>query len=328
MLAMSTVLRREEPFRTIFGYATLFAEDGRPMHKSSGNAIEFDEAADRMGVDVMRWMFTKARPEDNILFGWHAADEARRELLVFWNVYAFFVTYARLAGWTPSEAAPAVAERPILDRWILSRAAGTAALMEDRLRDVDPVGATRALSGYLDGLSTWYLRLSRRRFSRSSDSADRAAAFATLHEALTATARMLAPILPFLAEALYQNLVVAVRSGGARQRPSHALAERRPGRPPRRGARDGDGRRPGRGRPRANAAQHGPPQDPPAPGPGVDRPALSAVRQSGTTCSAWSPTRSTSRRSPSSTTTRRWSNAGSSRSSRRSGSVWVRPSPR
>ena len=102
MLAMSTVLRREPPFKTIFGYALVFGEDGRPMHKSWGNAIEFDEAAERMGVDVMRWMFAKARPEENILFGWHAADEARRELLVLWNVYAFFVTYARLAGWTPA----------------------------------------------------------------------------------------------------------------------------------------------------------------------------------------------------------------------------------
>ena len=101
MLAMSTVLRREPPFETIFGYALVFAEDGRQMHKSWGNAIEFDDAADRMGVDVMRWMFAKARPEDNILFGWHAADEARRELLILWNVYAFFITYARLAGWTP-----------------------------------------------------------------------------------------------------------------------------------------------------------------------------------------------------------------------------------
>ena len=72
------------------------------MHKSWGNAIDFDEAAERMGVDVMRWMFVNARPEDNIRFGWHAADEARRELLVLWNVYAFFVTYARLAGWTPA----------------------------------------------------------------------------------------------------------------------------------------------------------------------------------------------------------------------------------
>ncbi|HSK51191.1 MAG TPA: class I tRNA ligase family protein [Clostridia bacterium] len=209
MLAMSTVLRREEPFRTIFGYATLFGEDGRPMHKSWGNAIEFDEAAERMGVDVMRWMYAKARPEDNILFGWHAADEARRELLVLWNVYAFFVRYARTAGWTPAAGAPPVGKRPVLDRWVLSRAAGTAGAVEERLREYDALGASRALSAWLDGLSTWYLRLSRRRFSRSSG-ADRDAAFATLYEALTATSRMLAPILPFLAEAMHQNLVSAV----------------------------------------------------------------------------------------------------------------------
>jgi isoleucyl-tRNA synthetase len=210
MLAMSTVLRREPPFKTIFGYATLFGEDGRPMHKSWGNAIDFDEAAERMGVDVMRWMFTKARPEENILFGWHAADEARRELLILWNVYAFFVTYARLVGWTPAQQAPPVAERAVLDRWLLSRAAGTAAIVEERLRDVDAVGATRALSTFLDELSTWYLRLSRRRFSRSDDAADRAAAFGTLHEALAVTSRMLAPILPFLADSIYGNLVPAV----------------------------------------------------------------------------------------------------------------------
>jgi isoleucyl-tRNA synthetase len=213
MLAMSTVLRREPPFKTIFGYALLFAEDGRQMHKSWGNAIEFDEAAERMGVDVMRWMFAKSRPEDNILFGWHAADEARRELLILWNVYAFFVTYARLAGWTPTDAAPAPEDRPILDRWILSQGARTAAVVEARLADVDAVGATRALSAYLDGLSTWYLRLSRRRFSRSEDPADQHAAFATLHEALVSTARMLAPILPFLSESMYGNLVTTVDAG-------------------------------------------------------------------------------------------------------------------
>ena len=210
MLAMSTVLRREPPFKTIFGYALLYGEDGRPMHKSWGNAIDFDEAAERMGVDVMRWMFAKARPEENILFGWHAADEARRELLVLWNVYAFFITYARLAGWRPSDPAPPVAERPALDRWILSRAAGTAEIVEERLRDVDALGATRALSAYLDGLSTWYLRLTRRRFSRSDDAVDRSAAFATLHAALVATTRMLAPTLPFLADGMYGNLVASV----------------------------------------------------------------------------------------------------------------------
>ncbi|MGZ8501681.1 MAG: class I tRNA ligase family protein, partial [Candidatus Limnocylindrales bacterium] len=170
MLAMSTVLRRERPFETTFGFATLLGEDGRPMHKSAGNSIEFDEAADRMGVDVMRWMYASARPDDNILFGWHAADEARRGLLVLWNVYAFFVTYARLAGWTgPGQDGLPRAERPVLDRWILSRMAGVAARVEDRLRDYDAEAATRVIEGAIDDLSTWYLRRSRRRFSRSDD---------------------------------------------------------------------------------------------------------------------------------------------------------------
>jgi isoleucyl-tRNA synthetase len=225
LLAMSTVLRREAPFRTIFGYATLLGEDGRPMHKSWGNAIEFDEAAERMGVDVMRWMFAKARPEDNILFGWHAADEARRELLVLWNVYAFFVTYARLAGWSPAHPAPAVAARPVLDRWILSRLAGLAERVEGLLTEYDAEAASRAISGFIDELSTWYLRRSRRRFSRASDSADRAAAFATLHATLSGFTRVIAPILPFLAEAIYQNLIVR----GGVEAPDSALRARWPG---------------------------------------------------------------------------------------------------
>jgi isoleucyl-tRNA synthetase len=210
MLAMSTVLRREPPFETIFGYALVFGEDGRPMHKSWGNAIEFDEAADRMGVDVMRWMFAKARPEDNILFGWHAADEARRELLVLWNVYAFFVTYARLADWTPSASAPPPADRHVLDRWILSRVAATAEEVAVDLDGYDAAAAARRLAGFIDDLSTWYLRLSRRRFSRAAESVERAGAFATLHAVLSATSRIMAPTLPFLADAMHGNLTGAV----------------------------------------------------------------------------------------------------------------------
>ncbi len=207
MLAMGTVLRREPPFRTIFGYATLFAEDGRPMHKSLGNAIDFDEAAERMGVDVMRWLYTSARPEDNIRFGWHAADAARRELLVLWNVYAFFVAYARLANWTPWTASPPPKAdgRPPLDRWILSRTSATAADVDRRLADFDALGATRAISRLIDELSTWYLRRSRKRFVRGGRDAERA--FATLHATLLTVARIAAPILPFLSEAIYQNLV-------------------------------------------------------------------------------------------------------------------------
>jgi isoleucyl-tRNA synthetase len=217
MLAMSTVLRREAPFKTIFGYATLFGEDGRPMHKSWGNAIEFDEAAERMGVDVMRWMYASARPEDNILFGWHAADEARRELLVLWNVYAFFVTYARLSDWSPErgivEEIGAVEAWPALDRWILSRGAAVAADAGDRLADYDALAAVRTIRTFIDDLSTWYLRRSRDRMRAGADPVDRQQAFATLHATLVTLARTVAPILPFLSEDIYQNLIGTVVEG-------------------------------------------------------------------------------------------------------------------
>jgi isoleucyl-tRNA synthetase len=206
MLAMSTVLRRTAPFKTIFGYGTLIGEDGRPMHKSWGNSIEFDEAAERMGVDVMRWLYAAAKPEDNILFGWHTADGARRRLLVLWNTYSFFVTYARLAGWTPAST---VAATSPMDRWALSRVAALAAAVEDRLQDVDPAAAMRLIDAFIEDLSTWYLRLSRRRFSRNDDRADRDAAFSTLHAVLAAVSRIVAPILPFLADSMYGNLVAA-----------------------------------------------------------------------------------------------------------------------
>jgi isoleucyl-tRNA synthetase len=212
MLAMGTVLRREPPFRSLFGYATLYGEDGRPMHKSWGNAIEFDEAAERMGVDVMRWMYLSARPDDNILFGYHTADEARRELLVLWNVLAFFTTYARLGGWRPRRSVlgpqSADADRRPLDRWIVSRAADTAALAGACMTRYDTRGATRAISAFVDDLSTWWLRRSRRRLSRAEDATDLDAAFGTLHLALASVARTMAPLLPFLAEEFHQVLVV------------------------------------------------------------------------------------------------------------------------
>src|ERR1035437_3619751 len=208
LLAMSTVLRREAPFKTLFGYALVFGEDGRPMHKSWGNAIDFDEAAERMGVDVMRWIFANARPEDNILFGWHAADEARRRLLVLWNVYSLFVTYARQAEWDPRQAAPAVKDRGPLDRWILSRVARLANEVEVDLQAYEALDAAREIDGFVEELSTWYLRRSRKRFSRGADPTDRAAAFATMHATLVALTRIMAPILPFLSESIYQNSVV------------------------------------------------------------------------------------------------------------------------
>jgi isoleucyl-tRNA synthetase len=211
MLAMSTVLRREPPFKALMGYATLYGDDGRPMHKSWGNAVEFNEGAERIGVDVMRWMFAGQRLDDNILFGYRTADEARRELLVLWNVYVFFVTYARLAGWKPERGIHSEIEMaddwPLLDRWILSRVAGLATSVRTRLEEFDAAGAVRLVGTFIDELSTWYLRRSRGRMRLTAPQSDRNAAFSTLHATLIALSRVLAPILPFLSESMYQNLV-------------------------------------------------------------------------------------------------------------------------
>jgi isoleucyl-tRNA synthetase len=208
MLAMSTVLRREPPFKTLLGHGLVFGEDGRQMSKSWGNSIEFNEGAERMGVDVIRWLFAKTRPEDNILFGYHMADDARRELLVLWNVFAFFAKYASLADWAPS-GVRTPKKTDVLDRWILSRTASVAADVGRELADYDARAAALRLGEHIDDLSTWYLRRSRRRLSRRNDASDRDQAFAVLHTALVSLSRLMAPILPFLAEGLYQRLAVA-----------------------------------------------------------------------------------------------------------------------
>ncbi len=211
LLAMSTILERRAPFRHVFSYATLLAEDGRAMHKSWGNAIEFSEAADRMGVDVMRWMYLDHKPEKDLFFGYGRADEVRRQtILPLWNVYNFFVTYARLDNWTPDPDREV--ELSELDRWILARLQETIAEVTDRLESYEPNLATSALDRFLDELSNWYLRRSRRRFwarsgvSEASD-ADKAAAYQTLYQVLTTLTSLMAPFIPFMAETMFQNLV-------------------------------------------------------------------------------------------------------------------------
>jgi isoleucyl-tRNA synthetase len=214
LLAMSTILERRAPFHDVFTYGTLLAEDGRPMHKSWGNAIEFNEAADRMGVDVMRWLFCNHKPEKDLLFGYHAADEVRRQfLLPLWNVYGFFVSYANLDGWEPG--AERAVEHSLLDRWILARLYELAHDVTQDLERYEPNMATQSITHFIDDLSNWYLRRSRRRFwektglSEASDT-DKNAAYATLYEVLATLAKLLAPFVPFVSEAIYQNLVRTV----------------------------------------------------------------------------------------------------------------------
>ncbi|HQZ91255.1 MAG TPA: isoleucine--tRNA ligase [Thermomicrobiales bacterium] len=214
MLAQSTALVNEPPYKTVLGFALLRDEHGKEMHKSAGNAIWFDDAADKMGSDVMRWLYCSHNPTVNLNFGYHIGDEVRRRfILPLWNSYAFFANYAALDGFDPTDPANAVPleERTLLDRWILSRLQGVVDDVRACLDDFDAQGATRALERFVvDELSNWYIRRNRRRFWKTEADRDKAAAYQTLREALVTLTMLLAPFLPFTSEEMYDNLVRSV----------------------------------------------------------------------------------------------------------------------
>ncbi|NJN96254.1 MAG: isoleucine--tRNA ligase [Anaerolineales bacterium] len=215
MLVMGAIIDKSPSFMSNFGYATLWAEDGRPMHKSWGNAIEFNEAADKMGVDVMRWMYCNHKPEQNLLFGYHRADEVRRQFLIpLWNVYNFFVTYAKLDGWEPQRST-LNGERSTLDRWIIARLNEVIAKVTVSLENYDAYTATTAIEALIEDLTNWYVRRSRRRFWKSEHDADKDSAYSTLYHVLTTLTRLLAPFTPFATEVMYQNLVRGVDNNAA-----------------------------------------------------------------------------------------------------------------
>lgn len=219
LLAMATVVDQSPPFLRNFGFATLMGEDGRPMHKSWGNSIEFNEAADKMGVDVMRWLYATQKPENDLLFGYHRGDEARRQfLLPLWNAYSFFVTYANLDGWTPEfdfdpdyPEGPSPASENLLDRWVLARLNRLVERVTASLDGSDFMTAANAIGVFVDDLTNWYVRRSRRRFWKSEHDADKNSAYTTLYHVLVKLARLLAPFTPFVTEAMYQNLVRGMR---------------------------------------------------------------------------------------------------------------------
>ncbi len=217
LITESTVMTGEAPFKTLFGYALVRDEHGEEMHKSKGNAIPFEEAAEQIGSDVMRWMFSAANPVTNMNFGYHLAhEEVRRFFLPLWNTYGFFVTYARLDGWTPSAADEAAqSARTLLDRWIISRLETVVGDVRRALDAYDAARAARVIEGFVEDLSNWYVRRNRRRFWKGELDTDKRAAYATLHEVLVTVTRLLAPFVPHLADAMWGNLVVAVDPAAA-----------------------------------------------------------------------------------------------------------------
>ncbi len=201
MIAMSTVLKKTNPFKTVLGYATVLAEDGRPMHKSWGNYIEFNEGADKIGADVMRWMYAKQQPVDNILFGYKKADETRRQFhLMIWNIYNFFVTYANFDDFQPSKLETKnLRQKTVLDQWILTRLNQTIEIVTKSLDKFDPYTASHNIEDFVNDLSLWYVRRSRGR-------EDKMSCHATLYHVLITLCKLMAPFMPYMTEEIYKNL--------------------------------------------------------------------------------------------------------------------------
>ncbi|HJY98912.1 MAG TPA: isoleucine--tRNA ligase [Patescibacteria group bacterium] len=206
MIAMSTVLEDVNPFKSVLGFATLTDENGKPMHKSAGNMIEFNEGADKIGVDVMRFMFARQNPAENMLFGYRTADEVRRRFhLKLWNVYNFFVTYANLDGWKPKGRS--TKSKNVLDRWIVARLNQTLGLVTESLEKYDVFTASGEIEKFVDDLSLWYVRRSRDRIGPAAESEkDRENFYSTSFHILKDISVILAPITPFISEIIYTNL--------------------------------------------------------------------------------------------------------------------------
>ena len=202
---MSVTLVGRSPYRQVLTYEKVLDEHGREMHKSWGNAIELSDALERMGADVARWLYCEQTPSQPLRFGYSMADDVKRRLLTLWNSVSFFVTYARIEGFEPRyddlQDGPG-GERRALDEWLIARTNELLAEVESEYERFWSPGVVRAFEDFVDDLSNWYIRRSRRRFYSFDE-----AAFRTLWFALVQAVRAISPIMPFLAEHLWQNLV-------------------------------------------------------------------------------------------------------------------------
>ena len=209
-LFMSVALTGRAPFRRVLGYEKMLDEQGREMHSSWGNTIDAPDAFARMGADVMRWQFCAQPPDRNLLFGFGPAHEIKRRLLTLWNSVTFLVRYANVEGWSPTwddlESGPD-AELTALDRWLVERTRLLVADATDAYERWLTVDMTRAFESFVEDVSNWYIRRSRRRFWRADGSGDTAdVAFRTLWHALVTGLRVIAPLMPFLSDHLWRTL--------------------------------------------------------------------------------------------------------------------------
>jgi isoleucyl-tRNA synthetase len=206
--AIATMVADQSAYKNVICLSHIVDHDGKKMSKSLGNIINPYDVFDAVGADALRWHFAarvapdvQKRVSVEII-----ADVASSFINTYWNTYAFFVMYARLDGFDPRRAAP-YEERPEIDRWAVSLLEETIATATAALDDYDAQRAGAAIERFVDQLSNWYVRRNRRRFWKAASGADKQAAYLTLYECLETVNRLMAPFVPFISEAVHQNLV-------------------------------------------------------------------------------------------------------------------------
>jgi isoleucyl-tRNA synthetase len=199
-------------FKNVISPGHIQDAEGRKMSKSLGNIVQPWDVLNIHGADALRWyLYTATPPGNERRFSLDLVGDALRNFTIpLWNVYSFFVTYANLDGWQP-DLTQATGRGTLaysnLDKWLLSELNTLVRDVTEAYERYDPTGATRPLEKFVENLSTWYLRRSRRRFWKSESDTDKQAAYATLYTALVTMSKLIAPAMPFLADELYQNLV-------------------------------------------------------------------------------------------------------------------------
>jgi isoleucyl-tRNA synthetase len=204
LMAIGTLVFDRSSYKNVLCLGHILAEDGRKMSKHLGNILEPIPLMDRHGADALRWfMLAGGSPWSARRVGDSTIQEVvRKTLLTYWNTVAFQALYARTGGWSPSVADPAPGDRPVLDRWVLSELNRLVADVDAALESFDTQLAGKLLAAYVDDLSNWYVRRSRRRFWDADP-----AALATLHTVLETVTRLMAPLVPFVTERVWQDLV-------------------------------------------------------------------------------------------------------------------------
>jgi len=209
--AISTLLFNQPCFRNVICLGHILDAKGEKMSKAKGNVVEPWAVINKYGADALRWYcFTSSPPGNVRRFSEKLVSEVtRRFLLTLWNVYSFFVTYANIDQFTPGSKGVSL-EPSELDRWIISELNQLIADVDTALVSYNPTEAGRKIESFVDALSNWYVRRSRRRFWKSENDTDKLSAYTNLYQCLVTLSKLLAPFTPFVAEALYQNLVCSV----------------------------------------------------------------------------------------------------------------------